>query len=85
MVVQLKTQQSATPGLEGRSSQELTVLIANLSTRNNQLRDEVTTLERQAAALVAGDGAATRRSMRSGRTSAGCERGPGWRRSAGRA
>lgn len=46
--------QAAVPGLEGRSSQELTVLIANLSTRNSQLRDEVAALERQAADLQAG-------------------------------
>lgn len=54
VVVQLRSQ-AAAPGLEGRSSQELTVLIAGLSTRNDQLRDEVATLERQAAELQAGD------------------------------
>jgi uncharacterized protein YlxW (UPF0749 family) len=53
VVVQLKSQASA-PGLSGRSAQELTVLVANLSTRNDQLRDEISTLEAQAADLSQG-------------------------------
>jgi len=53
VVVQLRVQ-SAASGLEGLSAQELTVLIANLTTRNRQLADEVESLERQAAALEAG-------------------------------
>lgn len=53
VVVQLKSQASA-PGLSGRSAQELTVLVANLSTRNDQLRDEISTLEAQAADLTQG-------------------------------
>jgi len=53
VVVQLKSQASA-PGLSGRSAQELTVLVANLSTRNDQLRDEISTLEAQAADLTEG-------------------------------
>jgi len=53
VVVQLQSQ-AAAPGLEGRSSQELTVLIGNLSTHNGQLRQEIAALERQAADLAAG-------------------------------
>jgi uncharacterized protein YlxW (UPF0749 family) len=51
VVVQLRSQQ-ATPGLAGLSSQELTVLIANLSTRNDQLRAEVRSLEGEVATLA---------------------------------
>ena len=36
------------------SAQELTVLVANLSTRNDQLRDEISTLEAQATDLSQG-------------------------------
>lgn len=53
VVVQLRTQ-SAAAGLEGLSAQELTVLIANLTTRNEQLADEVESLDRQATSLAAG-------------------------------
>lgn len=53
VVVQLKSQASA-PGLTGESAQELTVLVANLSTRNDQLRDEISTLEAQATDLTQG-------------------------------
>lgn len=53
VVLQLRVQ-SAAPGLAGLSAQELTVLIANLATRNEQLAGEVETLEQQAAALEAG-------------------------------
>jgi uncharacterized protein YlxW (UPF0749 family) len=53
VVVQLKSQASA-PGLSGQSAQELTVLVANLSTRNDQLRDEISSLEAQAADLANG-------------------------------
>ncbi len=44
---------STAPGLAGLSSQELTVLVANLNTRNDQLRLEVGSLERQLAELDA--------------------------------
>jgi uncharacterized protein YlxW (UPF0749 family) len=58
VVVQLNSQ-SADKGLNGLSVQELTELVANLTTRNNQLRDEIRTLERQhdsvAAAVARGD------------------------------
>jgi uncharacterized protein YlxW (UPF0749 family) len=54
VVVQLKSQASA-PGLSGQSAQELTVLVANLSTRNDQLRDEISALEAQAADLTNGE------------------------------
>jgi len=40
VVVQLRSQQAG-PGLAGLSAQELTLLVANLSTRNDQLRAEV--------------------------------------------
>lgn len=55
VVVQLRVQ-SASPGLAGLTAQELTVLVANLSTRNEQLIREVETLSRQAQSLaLAGD------------------------------
>jgi uncharacterized protein YlxW (UPF0749 family) len=50
VVVQLKSQ-STDQGLNGLSVQELTELVANLTTRNNQLRDEIATLERQHASV----------------------------------
>jgi uncharacterized protein YlxW (UPF0749 family) len=43
--------QAAVPGLANLSAQELTSLIANLNTRNEQLRNEVAGLEQQAAVL----------------------------------
>jgi uncharacterized protein YlxW (UPF0749 family) len=45
--------QAAVPGLANLSAQEMTVLIANLNTRNEQLRNEVAALERQSDALEA--------------------------------
>lgn len=58
VVVQLRSQ-AADPGLAAMSTQDLTVLVANLTTRNNTLRDEIATLERQrdatAAAVERGD------------------------------
>jgi len=58
VVVQLRSQ-AADPGLAAMSAQDLTVLVANLTTRNNQLRTEIATLERQrdatAAAVERGD------------------------------
>jgi uncharacterized protein YlxW (UPF0749 family) len=51
VVVQLRSQQAG-PGLAGLSAQELTLLVANLSTRNDQLRAEVGTLERELAAIA---------------------------------
>jgi uncharacterized protein YlxW (UPF0749 family) len=53
-VVQLRTQQ-ATPALAGLNAQELTVLIANLSTRNDQLRTEIRSLEREVSTLIANE------------------------------
>jgi uncharacterized protein YlxW (UPF0749 family) len=52
VVVQLRTQQ-ADPGLSALTAQELTVLVANLNTRNEQLRGEVSTLERELSDLSA--------------------------------
>ena len=52
IVVQLRTQQ-ADPGLSALTAQELTVLVANLNTRNEQLRREVQTLDRELAGLAA--------------------------------
>ena len=43
VVVQLRSQ-AADQGLNGLSVQELTELVANLTTRNNQLREEIRTL-----------------------------------------
>lgn len=53
VVVQLRSQ-AGSPGLAGLSAQELTVLVANLNTRNEQLRTEVATLDRQLDGLVTG-------------------------------
>lgn len=50
VVVQLRTQ-SSSAAFAGLSSQDLTVLVANLDDRNDQLRTEVATLERELAAL----------------------------------
>jgi uncharacterized protein YlxW (UPF0749 family) len=52
VVIQLRTQQ-ADPGLSALTAQELTVLVANLNTRNEQLRGEVATLERELGGLSA--------------------------------
>jgi uncharacterized protein YlxW (UPF0749 family) len=46
VVAQLRSQ-AADSALSGRSTQDLTILVANLTTTNNQLRDEIATLERQ--------------------------------------
>ncbi len=58
VVVQLRSQ-AANEGLSGLSVQELGELVANLTTRNNQLRDEIRTLESQrdgvAGAVERGD------------------------------
>ena len=58
VVVQLRSQ-AADQGLAASSVQDLTELVANVTTRNNQLREEVRSLERQqeavAAALERGD------------------------------
>jgi uncharacterized protein YlxW (UPF0749 family) len=43
--------QAAVPGLSDLSTQELTLVIANLNTRNEQLRTEIAGLEQQAASL----------------------------------
>jgi uncharacterized protein YlxW (UPF0749 family) len=43
--------QAAVPGLSSLSAQELTLLIANLNARNDQLRTEIAGLEQQAGAL----------------------------------
>jgi len=58
VVVQLRSQ-AANEGLSGVSVQELGELVANLTTRNDQLRDEIRTLESQregvAGAVERGD------------------------------
>lgn len=51
VIVQLRAQAGGT-AFAGLSSQELTVLVANLNARNDQLRREVATLERELATLV---------------------------------
>ena len=53
VAVQLRSQ-STPGGLENLSSQELTVLVANLNTRNDQLRTEIATLDGEARSLAAG-------------------------------
>ena len=50
LVVQLRSQ-SIGAGLEALSAQELTQLVANLNTRNEQLRVEIATTERELADL----------------------------------
>ena len=52
VVIQLRAQQAGT-GLETQSSQDLTLLIANLTTRNDQLRGEVADIQRQLDAMAA--------------------------------
>jgi uncharacterized protein YlxW (UPF0749 family) len=49
-VAQFKTQAAGDP-FAGLSSQDLTVLVANLNDRNDQLRGEIATLERELAVL----------------------------------
>ena len=52
VVVQLRTQASGA-AFAGLSSQELTVLVANLNDRNDELRGEIATLERELSTLTA--------------------------------
>ncbi len=52
VVAQLQSQATA-PALAGLSAQDLTVLVANLSTRNNELRDEISSLQVQRASVAA--------------------------------
>jgi uncharacterized protein YlxW (UPF0749 family) len=52
VVVQLRSQ-ATNVGLNALSVQELGELVANVTTRNNQLRDEVTTLQQQRDSLKA--------------------------------
>jgi uncharacterized protein YlxW (UPF0749 family) len=52
VVVQLRAQNSGSQ-LDALSAQELTVLVANLNTRNDQLRTEIAGLDAEAAALRA--------------------------------
>ena len=52
VVVQLNAQHVGT-GLETQSSQDLTLLIANVTTRNDQLRGDVADLQRQLDAINA--------------------------------
>ncbi|HEX4898818.1 MAG TPA: DUF881 domain-containing protein [Candidatus Limnocylindrales bacterium] len=51
VVAQLRSQ-AANPGLSNLSAQELTLVITNLSTRNEGLRAEVAALERRVASLT---------------------------------
>ena len=51
VVAQLRSQ-AANPGLSNLSSQELTLVIANVNTRNEGLRSEVADLERRVASLT---------------------------------
>ena len=52
VITQVRSQAGGT-GLEDRSAQDLTLLVANVSTRNDQLRGEVTDLGRQLDSIVA--------------------------------
>ena len=51
VIVQLRTQASGA-AFAGLSSQDLTVLVANLNARNDQLRREVANLDRELATLT---------------------------------
>ncbi len=51
VVVQLRSQ-AGDPGLAQLSAQDLTVLVANLNDRNDQLRTEAASLDRELATLV---------------------------------
>jgi len=53
LVVAQLNAQNADKGLTALSVSELTELVANVTTRNNQLRDEIATLERQHDAVSA--------------------------------
>ena len=53
VVLQIRSQ-NGNGGLENLSAQELTVLVANLNTRNDQLRTEIATLQDEARTLTAG-------------------------------
>ncbi len=63
LVVAQFRSQAADPGLSALSVSELTELVANVTTRNNQLREEIATLERQretvAGAVSRGDTSST--------------------------
>jgi len=50
VVVQLRSQSTGT-GLDALSAQDLTVLVGNLNTRNDQLRDEIATTEKELSDL----------------------------------
>ena len=52
VITQVRSQAGGT-GLEDRSAQDLTLLVANVSTRNDQLRGEVADLGRQLDSIVA--------------------------------
>jgi uncharacterized protein YlxW (UPF0749 family) len=52
LVIQFRAQQAGT-GLEIQSSQDLTLLIANLTTRNDQLRGEVADIQSQLESISA--------------------------------
>ncbi len=54
VVVQIRSQSAGTD-LAGRSAQDLTVLVANLNTRNDQLRQEVATLENEVGQLTSAE------------------------------
>ena len=51
VVIQLRTQASGA-AFAGLSSQELTVLVANLNDRSDELRDEIASLERELSTLT---------------------------------
>jgi uncharacterized protein YlxW (UPF0749 family) len=53
VVVQIRSQ-AGDSGLASRSAQDLTLLVANLNTRNDQLRSEVSALQRQLGGLELG-------------------------------
>jgi len=74
VIVQLRSQ-STQAGLGNLSVQDLTVLIANLNTRNGQLATEIAALERQRAALA---GAVDRGETTAGQVRADLTRVQAW-------
>jgi len=74
VVAQLRAQ-NADQGLAALSVSELTELVANVTTRNNQLRDEIATLDLQRSAVAA---AANRGDTSAGQIRADLDRVRGW-------
>jgi uncharacterized protein YlxW (UPF0749 family) len=75
LVVAQLNAQNADQGLSGLSVSDLTELVANVTTRNNQLREEIATLERQHDSV---DAAVKRGDTSVGQIQADLDRILGW-------